>query len=86
MAEECADCGASFASSSELVQHMKEAHPGGDPKASLAMNPESEKAGLVCGLCGARFRTRKELVRHTSTPHGPAVGSPSGTPAATLPT
>jgi uncharacterized C2H2 Zn-finger protein len=76
MAEECADCGASFASSSELVQHMKEAHPGGDPAASLAMNPESDKAGLVCGLCGARFRTRKELARHNAMPHGPAVQQP----------
>jgi uncharacterized C2H2 Zn-finger protein len=73
MAEECADCGASFASSAELVQHMKEAHPGGDPDASLAMNPESERAGLVCGLCGARFRSRAELARHNATPHGRAV-------------
>jgi uncharacterized C2H2 Zn-finger protein len=85
MAEECADCGASFASSAELVQHMKEAHPGGDPKASLAMNPESEKAGLVCGLCGARFRTREELVRHNSTPHGRAVGKVAEKVAAPVP-
>jgi uncharacterized C2H2 Zn-finger protein len=73
MAEECADCGAWFAASSDLVQHMRTAHPGGDPDASFAMNPESEKPGLVCALCGARFRTRRELARHNSVPHGPAV-------------
>jgi uncharacterized C2H2 Zn-finger protein len=84
MAEECADCGASFASSAELVQHMKEAHPGGDPDASLAMNPESDRAGLVCGLCGARFRTRKELARHNAIPHGPAVGKPVETAVAPM--
>ena len=73
MAEECPDCGASFASSAGLVDHMKRAHTGGDPQASLAMNPEAGRAGLVCGLCGARFRTPQELARHNVTPHGPTI-------------
>jgi uncharacterized C2H2 Zn-finger protein len=81
MAEECADCGASFASMADLVQHMNEAHPGGDPSASLAMNPEAERAGLACGLCGARFRTRKELAAHNAMGHPAAVPRQSGTAA-----
>jgi hypothetical protein len=71
MAEECADCGAPFANASELMEHMKEAHSGGDSKASMEMNPESHHAGLVCSLCGARFRTRAELARHNLSPHSP---------------
>ena len=69
MAEECADCGASFSSAAELVRHVKASHHGGDPQASLAMNPESERAGLVCALCGRRFRDRQSLARHNLTPH-----------------
>jgi uncharacterized C2H2 Zn-finger protein len=69
MAEECADCGASFASPAELVQHMNTVHHGGDAKASLAMNPESRTPGLECGLCGARFATREALAAHNLRPH-----------------
>lgn len=69
MAEECADCGASFASAAELSLHMRRAHAGGDPKASLAMNPESRTLGLVCGLCGERFMSRDALARHNLGPH-----------------
>jgi hypothetical protein len=69
MSEECADCGASFATAAALVQHMKEQHGGGDAKASLAMNPESTKPGLVCALCGARFRRPGELAEHNLRPH-----------------
>ncbi len=82
MTDECPDCGASFGSPGELVRHMRAAHAGGDARASLEMNPESDRAGLVCGLCGARFRTPAELARHNTTPHrsarashGPAVSA-----------
>jgi Zinc finger, C2H2 type len=82
MAEECADCGASFGSASDLMVHMRTAHSGGDAAASLSMNPESHRAGLVCGLCGERFRTRAALARHNELPHPPQRIS-SATPMAT---
>jgi hypothetical protein len=69
MAEECADCGASFGSASELAIHMKESHSGGDAKASMGMNPESATPGLVCALCGQRFSSREALARHNILPH-----------------
>jgi Zinc finger, C2H2 type len=69
VAEECADCGAYFASASDLMEHVREKHPGGDPAASLAQNPESHKAGFVCGLCGMRFRTPAALAKHNEQPH-----------------
>jgi hypothetical protein len=69
MSEECADCGAVFASPAELVRHMNEAHAGGDAKASLAMNPESGIPGYECLLCGARFARKEELAAHNLRPH-----------------
>ena len=69
MAEMCPDCDAWFGSAAELAQHVQSAHGGGDPNATLAMNPESHKAGLVCALCGARFRTREQLAQHNLAPH-----------------
>jgi len=69
MAEECADCGAMLATPAELVQHMKEALGGGNAKASLPMNPEAERPGLVCALCGGRFGDRQSLARHNLSPH-----------------
>jgi Zinc finger, C2H2 type len=69
MAEECADCGATFGSPAELVAHMKKAHAGGDPKASMEMNPESHIPGLECAACGARFATREALASHNLRPH-----------------
>ena len=69
MAEECPDCGASFASAAELVTHVKAKHHGGDAKASLEMNPESTTPGLVCALCGARFSSREALAQHNLRPH-----------------
>jgi uncharacterized C2H2 Zn-finger protein len=86
MAEECADCGASFGSASDLMEHMRTAHSGGDASASLSMNPESRRSGLVCGLCGMRFRTRAALARHNELPHSQLTHSPVRTtesPAAT---
>ncbi len=69
MAEECADCGATFSSPQDLVDHMKTAHGGGDPNASLAMNPMSETAGLECSLCGRLFATPQALAAHNLQPH-----------------
>lgn len=69
MAEICADCAASFGSPAELVRHMKTVHKGGDDRASLALNPESHRAGLVCALCGTRFGSKEELRRHGLSPH-----------------
>jgi hypothetical protein len=69
MAEECADCGATFGSPAELVAHMKKAHEGGDPRASMDMNPESHVPGLECAACGARFATREALAAHNLRPH-----------------
>ena len=69
MAEECPDCGASFASAAALVTHVKATHHGGDAKASLEMNPEAKIAGLVCALCGARFSSREALAQHNLRPH-----------------
>ncbi|MFZ1024059.1 MAG: C2H2-type zinc finger protein [Thermoplasmata archaeon] len=77
MAEECADCGASFGSPAELVVHMKKAHAGGDSKASMDMNPESHIAGLECAACGARFATREELASHNLRPHATTQGTKS---------
>ena len=69
MAEECADCGATFSSPAELVRHVNEAHAGGDAHASLSMNPEAERAGLVCAMCGKRFSDKQALARHNLSPH-----------------
>jgi Zinc finger, C2H2 type len=69
MAEECADCGASFGSAAELVIHMKKSHEGGDPKASMEMNPESQIPGLECAACGQRFSTRESLAAHNLHAH-----------------
>jgi hypothetical protein len=69
MAEQCANCGASFASPSELVAHVKHVHTVIRADESLAMNPESHTPGLVCALCGTRFRSREALAQHNLRPH-----------------
>jgi uncharacterized C2H2 Zn-finger protein len=69
MAEECPDCGATFASPAELVAHVNSAHQGGDEDASMAMNPEARHPGLVCALCGQRFDDRQALAEHNLRPH-----------------
>lgn len=51
MPELCADCGATFASPAALVRRMSEAHSGGGFTASLSMNPEAGRPGLVRALC-----------------------------------
>ncbi len=83
MAEECADCGASFGSPAELVAHMNKAHAGGDPKASMEMNPESHIPGLECAACGARFATREALAAHNLRPHSSPVKTRSAWSAST---
>ncbi|HTT15615.1 MAG TPA: C2H2-type zinc finger protein [Thermoplasmata archaeon] len=69
MAEECADCGATFGSPAELVRHVEHDHHGGDAVASMEMNPESDTQGLVCALCGRRFADRNALAHHNLKPH-----------------
>ena len=69
MSEVCADCGEYFGSPSEMIAHVRAAHPGGDPGASRATNPESTTPGLACALCGQRFTSREELARHNIRPH-----------------
>lgn len=69
MAETCADCGGSFGSPARLVGHMKKAHAGGDARASLASNPESQIPGVVCALCGRRFANQEALMKHNLKPH-----------------
>jgi uncharacterized C2H2 Zn-finger protein len=65
----CPDCGAAFADPAELIQHLAKTHAGGDPRASMAMNPYSETPGFTCSLCGATFATPKELADHDLRPH-----------------
>jgi hypothetical protein len=78
MAQECADCGATFGSPAELVEHMNTVHGGGDAEASLEMNPEASRAGVMCALCGKRFATGRALARHNLQPHGtPTPTSPA---------
>jgi uncharacterized C2H2 Zn-finger protein len=79
MAELCGDCGGSFGSPADLAKHVKKAHAGGNPAASLAMNPASETPGLSCAFCGRSFRTREELAAHDLEPHpAPRWGATPG--------
>jgi uncharacterized C2H2 Zn-finger protein len=80
VAEECADCGATFANPAELVAHVKKAHGTINPAESLAMNPESHTPGLVCALCGIRFPNREALARHSLRPHYRTNESPRRSP------
>ncbi len=79
--DECADCGASFASPGDLVRHVAEVHHGGDARASLEMNPETRRPGLLCALCGARFATPMALARHNLIPHARPDPDPRRVPA-----
>lgn len=69
MAEQCAQCGASFSSATQLIEHTNERHGAVDREATLAMNPEASRAGLVCALCGKRFADRQALAQHNLSPH-----------------
>jgi len=69
MSEECPDCGAVFAEPADLVHHVAKVHGGGDPNASLAMNPYYLTPGVTCSLCGTTFATPEALAAHTSRPH-----------------
>lgn len=69
MTEECAACGSSFSSPAALIEHTRKEHSGPLEAETLAMNPESKTAGLVCALCGARFRGPRELAAHNLRPH-----------------
>jgi hypothetical protein len=67
--ETCGICGEPFASPSELVIHMREAHKDAPASADLDMNPEAHRPGLVCALCGRRFATPQALAAHNLRPH-----------------
>ncbi|MGA8665089.1 MAG: C2H2-type zinc finger protein [Thermoplasmata archaeon] len=69
MAELCARCGGSFASPSELMTHVRKAHPERNPAETLAMNPASRTPGFVCSFCGRTFASPEELARHDLKPH-----------------
>lgn len=47
MPEMRVNCGAAFASPAELIRHMSEAHSGSSSNASLSMNSEAERPGLL---------------------------------------
>jgi len=69
MSEVCPDCNAPFADPAELVAHVRKAHAGGDPVASLATNPYSHLPGFTCSLCGRVFDSPEALARHDLRPH-----------------
>jgi uncharacterized C2H2 Zn-finger protein len=75
MAEECAECGASFGSPAELILHQRKGHTHSGPEARNTLNPNEETPYLECALCGAKFRTREELAAHDLKPHGPGTAS-----------
>jgi uncharacterized C2H2 Zn-finger protein len=81
MAESCGYCGASFGGPADLVAHVNRTHRGGREEASLAMNPESRRPGVVCGLCGRRFPRPKSLMRHLLSPDAHPNRGGSSTPA-----
>jgi hypothetical protein len=64
MSEMCSECGASFGSPTDLLVHRRAAHQGGDPAATLRMNPASATPGVTCALCGRTFPSRQALARH----------------------
>lgn len=76
MAEECSECGASFAGPADLIGHVKRAH---SPTQTNA--PETPKHLLACALCGQRFPSREALAAHNLRPHyrgnRPVPGTPT---------
>lgn len=74
MSETCGTCGAPLGNAVDLVEHTKTAHKDQKPTASLEMNPEAHRAGLVCALCGHRFPNARALAEHNLHPHSrPAI-------------
>jgi hypothetical protein len=74
MTEECAECGASFASAADLIEHMKTPHA---PETAPSETPNARESSegplgtgaqraqpFVCGTCGATFATREALAAH----------------------
>ncbi len=76
MSETCGTCGAPLGNAAELVEHAKTAHKGENPSASLEMNPEAHRAGLVCALCGGRFPNAHALAEHNLHPHSRSAAEP----------
>lgn len=84
MAELCADCGASYGSPADLIAHVRKAHSGGNSLASLSMNPESRRSGLVGAMCGRHCATMDALTRHHLSPHPPTTRRAPPTPGRRL--
>ncbi len=68
MAEICPECGATFGSAADLVEHSRSDHR--ESPAQLASPTEaSGPIWLRCALCGARFRSPEALAEHNARPH-----------------
>ncbi len=69
MSDQCAVCGAPFASPAELLAHTHKEHSSAAPTAA-APPPTGSTAWFRCALCGQRFGSPEELRRHNLSPHG----------------
>lgn len=69
MSEVCGECGASFGSASDLIDHAR------DHAVEVGTTATTSRAAVrfTCGLCGARFRTPEALRAHNLDPHTPRV-------------
>jgi DNA-directed RNA polymerase subunit RPC12/RpoP len=68
MAEVCAECGREFASSTALVEHVRNRHANDKPPLNSSGDPTDYK-WHACALCGAKFRDPRELAEHNLRPH-----------------
>jgi hypothetical protein len=68
MAHSCSECGATFGSPAELIEHARAEHRPEAPQ-GLEMNPAAHTPGLECALCGRWFATPQALVAHNLRPH-----------------
>lgn len=76
MSDLCSECGASFASAAELVEHQRAHHTG--PLAGPLIGPNRPTSVRVaCAICGARFSTPEALAAHNRRPHAPRSSVPS---------
>jgi DNA-directed RNA polymerase subunit RPC12/RpoP len=70
MAEECAECGASFSSTQELIQHAHDHSAQATGEGFTSMNvPTEVPHAFMCMLCGARFVSPQALALHNLEPH-----------------
>jgi hypothetical protein len=69
MAEECAECGSTFGSAADLLEHTQVCRGPSATTTEAGAEPRPT-AMMVCVLCGARFRGPEELAEHNRKPHG----------------